>query len=214
MFTLLLLTLTLTSTSATLPSTALQEPAYETAPTPPTETELRLALRDLWSGHASWVRSYVVASHYGDVAAAEASEAKVVENARSLADAIIPLYGKDASNRLFELLAGHYGAIKEYQAARSGTSDDARKAAIGKLTSNAGAIADFLDGANPNLPKSAVLPLLMAHGGHHLQQIDAFHSKDFKAEAEIWDAMVKHMNTIADAMAGAFVKQFPEKFSS
>jgi len=38
-------------------------------------------------------------------------------------------------------------------------------------------------------------------------------SGDFRGEAQTWHAMRKHMHTIADAIASALAKQFPERFS-
>lgn len=176
--------------------------------------ELQLALRDLWAEHIFWVRSYVLASHYNDARGAEAADAEVVGNARAIADAIAPLYGEAAADQLFGLLAGHYGAITAYMKAHYSDDEAAQRSATTDLTSNAEAIAAFLSGANPHLPKDAVFSLLAAHGGHHIQQIGSIHAQDFAAEAEVWDAMRTHMNTIADALADAIVKQFPEKFSS
>ncbi len=176
--------------------------------------ELQLALRDLWAGHIFWVRSYVLSSHYKDERGAGAAEAEVVKNARAIADATEPLYGGEAADQLFQLLAGHYGAIKDYMEAHYRGDEAGQGAASSTLTENADAIATFLASANPHLPKDAVLPLLVAHGGHHVQQINAIHGRDFTGEATIWEAMRTHMNTIADAMADAFVKQFPDKFAS
>lgn len=178
---------------------------------PVTQTELQLGLRDLWSGHVFWVRSVVIASHYEDDNGAAAAEAKTVENARNIAGAITPFYGQEASDQLFELLAGHYGAIKNYMRAGFDEDEEGQRAASSELAVNAEALSTFLDGANPYLPKDAVLPLLMAHGGHHMQQIGAVHEGDFEEEAVVWDAMLGHVYTIADAMADAFARQFPEK---
>ena len=178
-----------------------------------TRSELQLALRDLWTGHIFWVRSVVLASHYDDAGAAEASEAKAVENARAIADAVIPFYGEEAADQLFELLAGHYGAVKEYMQASFDGNASGKEAATQQLVANAEEIADFLDAANPHLPKNAVLPLLSAHGGHHIQQIDAVRQGAFADEAEVWDAMLGHVYTIADAMADAFAQQFPDQVS-
>ena len=173
-------------------------------------TELRLALRDLWTNHVFWVRTYVLAVHHDDAAASEAAEAKAVENARALADGIAPFYGQDAADALFGLLAGHYGAIKDYMEAAYAEDTQGQDAAARALSTNAEAIADFLDGANPHLPKDVVLPLLLAHGGHHMQQISAFHTGDFAAESEVWYAMLGHVYSIADAMASALAEQFPD----
>lgn len=176
---------------------------------PVTRAELQLALRDLWVGHIFWSRSVAIASHYDDADAAKAAEVEVVDNARALADAIIPFYGQDAADQLFELLAGHYGAIKEYMLASFDEDAAGKRTASTNLVANAGKIADFLDAANPNLPKNAVLPLLTAHGGHHIQQIDAIHAEDFQQEAQTWSAMVAHIYTISDAIADALAKEFP-----
>lgn len=176
----------------------------------PTETELQLALRDLWTGHVFWVRSVVMATHYGDKAGAAAAEEQVVKNARSLADAVVPFYGEEAADKLFELLAGHYGGIKDYMKAEFADNKNGTRKASAAIVSNAEQISVFLSGANPYLPKDTLMSLLSAHGGHHMAQIGAIDKGDFQSEAGTWDAMLKHMYTISDAMASALTKQFPK----
>ena len=65
-------------------------------------------------GHVFWVRNVVVSTFAGNQPAAAAAEQEVVANAKQIAAAIEPYYGKDASEKLFGLLAGHYGAVKQY----------------------------------------------------------------------------------------------------
>jgi len=77
-------------------------------------TETGAALRDLWVGHVFWVRNVVVETFAGNKQAAAAAEKAVVANARQIAGAIEPYYGKAASEKLFGLLAGHYGAVKQH----------------------------------------------------------------------------------------------------
>jgi hypothetical protein len=89
---------------------------------------------------------------------------------------------------------------------------EAKDAAVGNLGKNAEEIATFLSSANPNWPKATLVELLMAHGGHHIAQIDQLLAKDYASEAKTWGAMSKHMNVIADALASGIVKQFPKKF--
>ncbi len=43
-------------------------------------------------------------------------------------------------------------------------------------------------------------------------EIAAVVAKDYTAEATTWEAMKKHIYTIADALAGGIEKQFPKKF--
>jgi hypothetical protein len=197
---------------------ALAGPAQAAADHPKSIPEAGIAvqtdatLRDLWLGHVFWVRNVVRETFARHAGAAAAAEAEVVANARQIAGAIEPYYGKAASDRLFELLASHYGAVKaDLQAVVSGSKSGEDKA-YAALTANAAEIARFLSGANPNLPYDTVHGLLLAHGGHHLQQIRQIKAGRFAEEARTWDDMKGHMYTIADALAGAIAQQFPAKF--
>ena len=168
------------------------------------------ALRDLWVGHVFWVRNVALETIAGNSAAAKAAEDEVVANARQIAGAIEPFYGKAASDKLFGHLAGHYGAVKEYLLAKDKAGQDAAWKSLG---ANAEEIAKFLSAANPNLPRDTLRSLLLAHGGHHVTQIQQLRDKDYKGEAATWEAMKQHMYVIADALTGAIAKQFPAKFS-
>ncbi|MGE5621822.1 MAG: hypothetical protein ACM3WS_01520 [Bacillota bacterium] len=171
-----------------------------------------MALRDLWTGHVFWVRNVVEETMAGHADAAKTADSQVVVNAKQIAAAIEPFYGKAASDKLFSLLAGHYGAVKQYLDATMANSKAKQDAAVKSLTDNAGEIASFLASANPNLPADTLRGLLVAHGGHHIQQIQQLHAKQYAQEAQTWETMKNHMYVIADTLAGALAKQFPDKF--
>jgi hypothetical protein len=183
------------------------------APAAAKVAETGAAMRDLWVGHIFWVRNVVVDTLAGNKNAAAAAEKQVVANARHIAAAIEPYYGKAASEKLFGLLAGHYGAIKDHLEATAAGNKGKQEAAVNSLTSNASEIARFLSSTNPNLPFATLNGLLIAHGGHHIQQTQQLKSKQYAEEAQTWEAMKNHMYVIADALAGAIAKQFPAKFS-
>lgn len=170
--------------------------------------KLQAALRQLWHGHVLQTRAYAMAVHAHRDADAKRAADGVVANARQIADAVAGFYGPAAGQRMLQLLAAHWSAVK---ALTDATDDAAQKKAMTELTANAGEIAKFLSGANPYLPENAVLALLMAHGGHHAAQIRQIMAGDMKAEAETWKQMQAHMDTIADALAGALARQFPAK---
>jgi len=184
-----------------------------TAPASPTLARSGADLRDLWVSHVFWVRDVVVQSLAANEVAAAAAENEVVANAKQIAASIEPFYGKAASDKLFDLLASHYGAIKGYLEATAAGNQAEQDAAVKSLTDNAGEVAVFLSGANPNLPRDTVQGLFVAHGGHHVQQIRQLHDKHYREEARTWEAMKGHMYVIADALAGALAKQFPARFS-
>jgi len=103
--------------------------------------------------------------------------------------------------------------VKAYLVATVAGDAPAQAKATQSLTSNADEIATFLSGANPYLQKDAVQGLLLAHGGHHIQQIQQLRDRKYEAEARTWEEMKKHVYQIADATAAALAKQFPKKFS-
>ena len=184
--------------------------AAATVPTKVVETQA--AMRDLWLGHIFWVRNVVVARLQDNAGAAKAAEQQVVDNAKAIAGAIEPYYGKAASEKLFGLLAGHWGAISAYlDATHAGKKAD-QDAAFKKLVDNAGEISTFLASANPHLPVETLRGLLTAHGAHHVEQIKQLAAGQYEQEAVTWAAMTRHMYVIADALAGGIAKQFPDKF--
>ncbi len=204
------LVLTLMALVLAVPSFALAQEKKPT-PKPPSKFQLQLSFRDLWVGHVFWIRNVVLATKYGDKDAAKIAEEQVVQDAKDIANSIAPFYGKEASEKLFTLLAGHYGAIKEYMNAAFSGNNDGKKAASDKINKNAEEIAAFLSSANPNWPKQTLLAALVAHGGHHMAQIDAINGKNFASEAKVWDSMKTHIYTIADVLAGGIAKQFGSK---
>jgi hypothetical protein len=172
----------------------------------------KMVLRDLWIGHIFWERSMAIAALSGNKPAQDVAEKQVVANAQAIAGAIEPFYGVQARSKLFDLLAGHHGAIKAYLEATIAGSNDKQKQATDQLLKNAVDIATFLSGANPHLPKETLLGLFQAHGGHHITQIQQLKAKDYEAEAKTWGDMSQHIYAIADALADALAKQFPDKF--
>ena len=71
----------------------------------------------------------------------------------------------------------------------------------------------FLSSANPNLPKSVVAGLVKTHALTLKDVIDAQAAKDWPRVYASLRTAAGHMQMIADPLAGAIVKQFPEKFA-
>ncbi|MEO8672192.1 MAG: hypothetical protein ABI411_12820 [Tahibacter sp.] len=198
--------------AASLPSAvAAESPAPAQTASAPAAPRLHAALRELWQGHVAQTRAYAVAVKAGDAKTANAAADGVVANATSIAGAVGGFYGKPAGDRMLQLLAGHWGAVKAMTDARHANDDAGYTAAMQTLTANVDEIAKFLSGANPNLPEDAVRGLLLAHGAHHAAQIQQLMQSDAAAESATWAAMKQHMDVIADTLAGAIAKQFPDK---
>ncbi len=175
--------------------------------------ETKAMMRNLWAGHIFWIRNVVVDNATGNPDAREIAEKEVVANAKQIASTLSPFYGEPASEKLFALLADHYGAITEYADATAVGNTPQQDAALAHLASNADDIAVFLRGANPYLSKDSVRGLIAAHGSHHVAQINQLQEHDYSSEAQTWKVMRQHVDVIADTLTTALAKQFPAKFS-
>lgn len=194
--------LALDNTAATASSTSVSA----------TQAATQAALRDLWIGHIFWVRNVALETMAGNKAAAKVAEGEVVANARQIAASIGPFYGKAGSDALMKLLVEHYTAIKEHIDATAGADKAKQETGSKDLMVNAGHIADFLSGANPNLPRETVNSMFVGHGAHHMEQNQQLKDGQYAQEAKTWAAMRDHMYVIADALTAAIAKQFPDKF--
>src|SRR5690606_638485 len=173
--------------------------------------QLQAAMRDLWHGHIVHARDYALAVKAGNDADAQAAADAVVENAKQIAGAVAGFYGDAAGDGMLTLLAGHWGAVKALNDARADGNEAAASQAMTDLSANAGEIAKFLVGASPHLPEDGERAMLLAHGERRWQQINRVLAGDTEGEAAEWTAMQAHMDMIADALAGAIAKQFPDK---
>jgi len=187
-------------------------PAASAPATAPSAPKLHAAMRSLLHGHIVATRDYALAVHAGNNANAQQAEAAGVANAKQIANAVAGFYGEAAGKQFLNLLAGHWGGVKALTDAAKTRDAAGEQKAMQDLANNGTQIAKFLAGANPNLPEETVKGLWMMHVSDHKTQVDQMMSNAPAAEQnQTWDHMQKHADTIADALAGAIAKQFPQK---
>lgn len=189
-------------------------PAMSAAPAPASAPKLQAALRSLLHGHIVATRDYALAVHAGNDAKAKQAAASAVANAKQIANAVAGFYGQAAGKQFLNLLAGHWGGVKALTDAAHAHDAAAEQKAMQDLANNGTQIAKFLAGANPNLPEQTVKGLWMMHVSDHKTQVEQMMSNAPAAEQDqTWNHMEHHANTIADALAAAIAKQFPQKAS-
>jgi hypothetical protein len=94
------------------------------------------------------------------------------------------------------------------------TKDQAKQQkAVNDLIAYTQDFGAFLASANPNLPKSVVADLVKHHVVTLKEVIDAQAAKDYTRAYAAERAAVAHMQMIADPLASAIVKQYPDKFT-
>jgi hypothetical protein len=177
------------------------------------ETKLVLALRDLWVDHTDWTRMYIV-SFLADLPDAEVVAQRLLRNQEDIGNAIKPFYGKEAGNKLTELLNGHIlVAVDLLKAAKAGDSN-ATAVSEGEWYQNADEIATFLSSANPNWSKEDLRNMLNEHLVLTKAEAVARLTGNYTGDIATFDQIHKHANGMSDAIVAGIVKQFPERFST
>src|SRR5258705_10878717 len=175
---------------------------------------LRSTLNTLFQEHIYPAADATGAALGGREAEFKAAAAALDANSVSISKAIGSVYGQGAEEAFLPLWGKPIGLVVEYQVGVA-TNDKAKQdKAVADLIGYTQDFGAFLQSANPNLPKSVVADLVKHHVVTLKEVIDAQASKD---QAKTYLAMrtaAGHMQMIADPLAEAIVKQFPDKFGS
>jgi hypothetical protein len=134
-------------------------------------------------------------------------------NSVDLSKAIGMAYGPGAETAFLALWRKHIGFFVDY-ATGVATKDKAKQEkAVNDLVGYTGDFGAFLASANPNLPKVVVADLVKTHVLTLKDVVDAQAAGDQKKAYTALRSAASHMMMIADPLAMAIAKQFPDKFA-
>jgi len=184
------------------------------APTSATPAaSLRVGLNALLSEHVYLAAAATSAALGGRPPEFEAAAAALDANSVDVARAIGSVYGPDAEQAFLPLWRKHIGMVVEYTVGAA-TGDRARQEkAVNDLVGYTQDFGAFLSGANPNLPRAVVADLVKHHVLTLKAVIDAQAAKDQDRAYTALRAGAGHMQMIADPLAGAIAKQFPDRIA-
>ncbi len=173
--------------------------------------ELKMNMRKLWEDHIAWTRLYIMSAVAG-LDSTDKYAARLLKNQEDIGNAIKPVYGDAAGDKLTALLKEHIVLASDLvKAAKAGDSAAAAEAEK-KWYANGDEIAGFLSGANPNWTKEALKEMMDTHLSLTKAVAVAAINKDWDAEIKATDSNRDHMLMMADALSSGIVKQFPKKF--
>jgi hypothetical protein len=131
-----------------------------------------------------------------------------------VAKAIGSVYGADAEKAFLPLWRKHIGMVVDYTVGVA-TKDKAKQdKAVADLIGYTDDFGAFLAAANPNLPKEVVADLVKHHVVTLKEVIDVQATGN---QAQAWKSVrtaAGHMGKIADPLAAAIAKQFPQRFAA
>ena len=175
--------------------------------------DLRTGLNALLGEHVMLASGATNAALGGRQGEFEAAAAALDANSVDIAKAIGSVYGADAEKAFLPLWRRHIGFFVDYTVGVATKDKPKQDKAVNDLIGYTEDFGAFLSSANPNLPKAVVADLVKTHVLTLKDVVDAQAAKDpVKANRAVRTAY-SHMHMIADPLAGAIVKQFPDKFS-
>jgi len=174
--------------------------------------DLRVALNLLLDEHVQIVAFATGAALSGNDAGFQAAAKTLDTNTVGLGNAIGSVYGDAAKATFLELWRKHIGFFVSYTHATAKADKAGQDKAVADLDGYRKDFDAFLTGANPNLPKGAVAELLIPHVTGIAGFVQAQNAKD-PSSFDKAETAANHSQKIADPLAEAIAKQFPDKFA-
>jgi len=178
----------------------------------PKAAGLKSALNTLFQEHVYLAAAATGAALGGRDAEFKAAAGALDQNSVAIAGAIGSVYGADAEQAFLPLWRKHIGFAVDYTVGVASNDKTKQDKAVNDLLGYTRDFGAFLNSANPNLPTTVVAELVKHHVVTLKSVIDAQATKDpAKAYAALRTA-AGHMQAIADPLADAIAKQFPDRF--
>ncbi|MBI4785648.1 MAG: copper amine oxidase [Chloroflexi bacterium] len=175
-------------------------------------TALRTALNNLLGEHVILAANATNAALGGRNDEFKAAADALDANSVALSKAIGSVYGTDAENAFLPLWRKHISFFVDYTQGVAANDKAKQDKAVNDLIGYTTDFGAFLNSANPNLPADTVASLVKDHVVGLKAVVDAQAAKDYAGAYTKQREAYQHMQTIADPLAGAIVKQFPDKF--
>jgi hypothetical protein len=173
----------------------------------PSSQTMRLSMRELWTDQVVWTRQYIVAVVAGDPSASVAL-ARLMRNQDDIGNVVKPLYGDAAGAKLTQLLKQHVAIASELSAAVKAGDAGTQASANKRWHDNAGDIASFLAGANPNWSRPSLEAMLNRHLALTKQETLDRLRQNWTADQVTFDTILGQAMEMADALANGIIKQF------
>ncbi len=175
---------------------------------------LRVGMNYLLAEHVYLAARASGAALAGQQAGFEAAAGALVGgNSVDIAKAIGAAYGPEAEAAFLPLWNSHIGMVVDYTKGLAADDKAMQDKAVADLVGYTQDFGAFLNGANENLPKDVVAELVKTHVLTLKDVIDGQKARD---QTKVYDGVrvaVGHMGMVADPLAAATAKKFPDKFS-
>jgi hypothetical protein len=177
----------------------------------PAANELRTNMRKLWEDHVTWTRNVILCLTDG-LSGTDQAVKRLLQNQDDIGNAIKPVYGEAAGNKLAALLHDHIIIAADVVKAAKAGDNAALDVANKKWLANADEISTFLSKANPNWKEGDMKKMMHDHLKLTTDEAVARIKKDYDADVAAYDKVHNEILEMSDMLTDGIVKQFPDKF--
>jgi hypothetical protein len=143
-----------------------------------------------------------------------AAASALKSNSNSITEAIANIYGPDTGKAFGPLWERHIGFVVEYTTGLAARDKAKQDKAVNDLVQYSADFGAFLSTASPALAKETVTELVKTHILTLKDVIDAQSKKNLADAYTKLRTAADHMKALANPLADAVVKQFPDKFKA
>lgn len=164
-----------------------------------------------WMEHILWTRMLLIsiAENLNDLGA---TQARLLENPKDIADIFRRYYGSTVANTIQKLLTEHLVIGKDLIVALKNNNQKLANELNTKWYKNADDMADAFSSINPFYPRETVRQMLYEHLRLTTNEVSARLKKDYAADIKAYDMVQKEILEMSKFFVNGIVKQFPNLF--
>lgn len=164
-----------------------------------------------WLQHVMWTRMLLI-SIAEDLKDLNATEARLLQNPKDIANIFRRYYGNSVADRIESLLTEHLTIGKDLIVALKNNNQRLSKELTDKWYRNADEMADFFSRINPFYPREQVRKMLYDHLKLTTEEVAARLRKDYSADIKAFDMVDKEVLEMSQFFVNGIVRQFPNLF--
>ena len=164
-----------------------------------------------WEQNIMWTRMLLI-SIAEDLKDLDATEKRLLQNPKDIADIFRRYYGNTTANKIENLLTEHLAIGKDLIVALKNNNQKLAKELTEKWYNNADEMAEAFSSINPFYPKEKVRDMLYDHLELTTDEVTARLRKDYTADIAAFDKVQQEILKMSQFFVEGIFKQFPNAF--
>ena len=177
----------------------------------PKQVELLKQMNLVWEQHIMWTRMLLIsiASDLKDLAA---TQTRLLQNPKDIANIFRKYYGNNAANRIQNLLTEHLAIGKDLIVALKNNNQEEARKLNDKWYRNADEMAEAFSSINPFYKKNEIRNMLYEHLRFTTSEVNNRLKGNFAEDISDYDKVQREILKMSEYFVDGIVKQFPNMF--